>query len=202
MKINITLLLIGFILKSTSCFCQMNPTDTIKSSEKIFMIGNSITFKGEWRVVLGRKDVINWGIPGYTTEQISWTIKNVIPKKPVVCFLEGGINDLSLGISVKRVYQNQIKVIDTLLAHHIIPVVQSTIYQSNSKDHNKRVKHINKLISRYCYKHNVDYLDLNSVLSVNNELKKELTTDGTHLNPSAYLLWAELIKKELSKLKI
>ena len=84
---------------------------------------------------------------------------------------------------------------DTLLAHHIILIVQSTIYQHNSMDKNK-------LIKKYCIKHQVDYLDLNTILSSNNELKKELTTDGTHLHPEAYMLWAALVKRELEKLKL
>ena len=190
------------LLFSSSGSAQSNPTDSIKTASIICMVGNSITHHGDWQKVLGRKDVTNWGIPGYTTEQISWTIKNLMPLHPKVCFLEGGINDLTLGITSKRVYQNQIKVMDTLLAHGIIPVMQSTIYQYNSKDDNKRVKKVNKLIKKYCTKHQVDYLDLNAILSNNNELKKELTTDGTHLQPDAYILWAALVKNELEKLKL
>jgi lysophospholipase L1-like esterase len=204
MKNRISFVWIGLIsiLINTSLFSQMNPTDTIKSPCKILMMGNSITHMGDWQKVLHRKDVINWGIPGYTTEQLSWTVKNFIELKPVVVFMEGGINDLTLGITPERVCENQIKVIDSLLFHHIIPVVQSTIYQRNSRDHNKRVKKVNKLILEYCSKHQIDYLDLNSVLSENDELKKDITTDGTHLKPGAYILWAELITKELTKLKL
>lgn len=40
---------------------------------KIVMFGNSITHQGKWEEVLGRKDVLNWGIPGYTTGQLICT---------------------------------------------------------------------------------------------------------------------------------
>ena len=179
-------------------FSQTTTTDTAK----ILMVGNSITYQGNWKQILRRDDVINYGIPGYTTEQLSWTIKNFTKLHPKVVFLEGGINDLTLGISPKRVYQNQVKVIDSLFAHDIVPVVQATLYQNPSADKNKKVKKVNAMISRYCSEHQIDYLDLNSVLSTDGYLKKELTTDGTHLKQPAYDLWAELIKKELLKLNL
>ena len=190
------------MLQSSLAFSQSNPTDTIKSRGKILMVGNSITFQGDWKKVLQRDDVINWEIPGYTTEQISWTVKNFIPLNPTVCFLEGGINDITLGITPERVFTNQVKVLSTLLVHGIIPVVQSTIYQFNSRDKNARVKEINGLISIYCIEHQIEYIDLNAVLSDSDEFKKEFITDGTHLFPSAYLLWADLVIKELEKLKL
>lgn len=79
-----------------------------------------------------------------------------------------------MGITPNRVFENQVKVLDTLLAHGIIPVVQSTIYQNNSRDKNARVKEVNGLISTYCVEHRIDYIDLNAVLSDVDELKKKL----------------------------
>jgi lysophospholipase L1-like esterase len=200
---SLTLLICFFIFfHSFSQSIPGNPTSDIKSVQKIVMAGNSITYGGEWTKLLNRSDVTNWGIPGYTTGQIAWTIKNILAHKPSVCFLEGGINDLTLGINPKRIFQNQVAVIDTLLAHQVIPVVQSTIYQYQNKDKNSHVKKVNRMIKKYCLTHNVEYIDLNDVLSYEDELKSELTTDGTHLKKEAYLLWAKLVSDMLVKLKI
>ncbi len=198
-KMRATVIMILFLIYGT---LQVKAQNTSADSAKILMVGNSITYQGNWKKILGRTDITNWGIPGYTTEQLSWTIKNYTKLRPTVVFLEGGINDLTLGISPQRVFQNQVKVIDSLYAHHIIPVVQSTLYQNPSSDQNKKVKKVNKLIKKYCAAHGIDYLDINSVLSENGLLKKELTIDGTHLKQPAYLLWADIIKKELQKLKM
>ena len=187
------------VFLAVCCFVVTARAQNVDSA-RILMVGNSITFQGDWKKVLGREDVTNWGIPGYTTQQLSWTFKNYVLLKPRVVFLEGGINDLTLGISPKRICLNQVKVLDSLIAHHIIPVLQSTIYQNPSPDKNRNVKMVNKLLSEYCSQHQIDYLDLNNVLSQNGYLKTELTTDGTHLKPEAYLLWATLIKSELLKL--
>lgn len=60
----------------------------------IVMLGNSITYQGDWQEVLGRTDVFNGGKPGWTTQQLSWVIKNfIIPHRPKLCFFKGGIND-------------------------------------------------------------------------------------------------------------
>ncbi len=179
-----------------------NPTDTIKHIANIVMSGNSITYSGHWKKLLGREDVTNWGIPGYTTEQISWTIKNFSKENPKVAFLEGGINDLTLGITPKRIFRNYIRMIDSLKAHNVIPVIQSTIYQYKSADKNKNVKKVNKLVSSYCKLHNIKYIDLNSVLSANDELIADYTTDGTHLKENAYVLWAKLVSEALKELNI
>jgi alpha-glucosidase len=193
---HLTVLLLFFIKASA----QSNPSDTIKAGNPIIMVGNSITFQGDWKKVLNRNDVTNWGIPGYTTGQIAWTFKNFVKLQPKVCFLEGGINDISLGISPKRIYENQIKMIDSLQAHNIIPVMQSTIYQLNNKANNKKVTKTNRLIKAYCDKHHIDYIDLNKLFAPGKNLNAALTTDGTHLKPPAYDLWAKEITGELQKL--
>jgi len=50
----------------------------------VAMIGDSITHQGDWTKVLGRTDVTNWGIPGYTTGQLAWTFKDLLKQQPGV----------------------------------------------------------------------------------------------------------------------
>jgi hypothetical protein len=72
----------------------------------VALIGDSITYQGDWIKVLGRTDVTNWGIPGYTTGQLAWTFKDLLRQQPgvKVVFLEGGINDLTLGVPPERIF--------------------------------------------------------------------------------------------------
>ncbi|WP_170309964.1 hypothetical protein [Seonamhaeicola maritimus] len=44
-------------------------------------------------------------------------------------------------------------------------------------------------------------MDINSRLSSNHGLKKEFSRDGTHLNESAYIIWAEEIKSVLKTIE-
>ena len=121
--------------------------------------------------------MLSWGIPGYTTGQLAWTVKDVVREHPTVkiVFLNGGINDLSLSVPADRVYENQVKTIAWWRAHHVTPVIESTILQ-------------------------VDAPDLNAVLASAGHLRAELSLDGTHLKSEAYPLWARLVSDCLAQL--
>jgi lysophospholipase L1-like esterase len=181
-------------------FSQNSEKETAQV-KNIVMFGNSITNQGKWEEVLGRPDVLNWGIPGYTTGQLIWTIKNALHDHPgtKIWFLEGGINDISLGVPVKRIFKNYIIIVDSLQRNKIIPIVQSTILKNAAKADNKQVSKLNKLVKNYCLKNKIEYIDLNAFLSRDGELIKELTTDGCHLQPDAYKPWAAVVKKILAK---
>lgn len=193
--LEITLIIVISVFNNWNCSSQNN------TNVKIVMYGNSITFQGKWEDVLGRTDVANRGTPGYTTGQLIWTIKNGLHDHPSskIWFLEGGINDISLGIPVERIFENYKITVDSLKRNHIITVVQSTILKNSAKTDNKKVSKLNKLVRKYCLKNNIDYIDLNAFLSRDGELIKELTTDGCHLQQQAYQPWGEAIKKVLLK---
>lgn len=176
---------------------QNNPIQ----GKTIVMFGNSITYQGKWEEVIGRKDIVNWGLPGQLTGQLIWNIKNVLHDYPgtKIWFLEGGINDITLGVPAKRVFENYKIMVDSLKNNHIIPVVQSTILKVNSREHNKEVNKLNKMVKKYCLENKVEYIDLNAFLSKNGELIKELSTDGCHLKPDAYKPWGEAVKKVITK---
>jgi lysophospholipase L1-like esterase len=167
----------------------------------IVMFGNSITYQGNWKEVIGRNDILNWGIPGHTTGQLIWTIKNVLHDYPgtKIWFLEGGINDITLGVPVNRIFNNYKIIVDSLRKNHIIPVVQSTLLKVAAKGDNHQVTKLNNLVKKYCTNNQIEYIDLNAFLSKNGELIKEFSTDGCHLKPDTYKLWGEAVKKILTK---
>ena len=176
------------------------PTAPVKT---IAMIGDSITHGGKWDELLGRPEVLSWGIPGYTTGQLAWTFKDIVREHPGVkiVFLNGGINDLTLGVSVDRVYENQVKAIAWWREHSATPVIESTILQVESPDFNARITALNARLRTYCEANHVAFVDLNAVLATNGSLRKELSSDGTHLRPAAYPLWAGLIADCLQNLE-
>lgn len=170
----------------------------------VALIGDSITHQGDWSKVLGRPDVTNWGIPGYTTGQLAWTFKDLLRQQPgvKVVFLQGGINDLTLGVPADRIFDNQVKAVAYWRSHDVIPVLQSVIYKTNEPETNAIIKALNERLRTWCAAAQVDYLDLNAVLAAHDALRADLSTDGTHLKPEAYPLWAKLVTAELSKLRL
>lgn len=176
-----------------------NPTDTITINRKIVMYGNSITNQGDWNAVLKNYDVTNWGIPGYTTGQLVWTIKNLVKLKPVICFIEGGINDLYLGIPPERIYENHVIALQEFKKNNIIPVMQSIIFTQSDVKRNKIICKLNVKLKKYCEENNFDFIDLNQFLSSNNALKQENSKDGVHITQAAYQPWGLEVIKILNK---
>jgi alpha-glucosidase len=177
-------------------------TTPAPSDKSIVMIGDSITHQGNWEQLLGRNDVVNWGIPGYTTGQLAWTFEDVLREHPHVkiVFLQGGINDLTLGVPPDRVFTNYVKTIAWWRAHGVIPVVQSVILKTDEPGTNATIIALDSHLHAYCESYHVEFLELNTVLSSGGHLKPELSTDGTHLQAAAYPLWSGLVKACLARL--
>ncbi|WP_286733023.1 MULTISPECIES: SGNH/GDSL hydrolase family protein [Sphingobacterium] len=167
----------------------------------IIMFGDSITKGGDWATLLGRSDVKNSGFPGFTTSHLVWLLKeNVIDLKPRVCFLEGGINDIGVGIPLERTKSNYRSLIDGLKEHQIVPVVQSILYQQDNPESKVQVDSLNSYLNAYCQSKGVYYLDLNTKLSSPAGLKAKYTTDGTHINQEAYGIWATEVRNLLKSI--
>ncbi len=170
---------------------------------KYAMLGNSITELGQdWNKWLDRNDVINSGQGGYTTQQFTWLLDScVLASKPEYCFIMGGINDLSLGIPVSRIFSNYKYILSTLKKHHIHAIVQSTLYQAGNSENNPKVTELNGLLIAWCNEHNIPFIDLNVEMSDETGLKKDLTTDGTHLTDAGYTVWSGILKIFIAKLE-
>ncbi len=168
---------------------------------KIAMLGNSITeLGGDWNHWLDRDDVLNCGQGGYTTQQFTWLLDScVIASKPDYCFIMGGINDISLGIPVSRIFSNYKYLISRLTKSHIRVIVQSTLYQANNPENNAKVRELNGLLIAWCDKRRIPFIDLNMEMSGENGLNAELTVDGTHLTDSGYVVWSGILKKFIKK---
>lgn len=167
----------------------------------IVMFGDSITKGGDWATLLGRSDVKNSGFPGFTTSHLVWLLKeNVIDLKPRVCFLEGGINDIGVGIPLERTKSNYRSLIDGLKEHQIVPVVQSILYQQDNPESKVQVDSLNSYLNAYCQSKGVYYLDINGKLSSSKGLNAQYTTDGTHINQEAYGIWASEVKNLLKSI--
>jgi len=165
---------------------------------RIVQFGDSIIKAGKWNELLDRTDVKNSGFGGYTTSHFRWLIKkNVIEYEPEICFIEGGINDINVGIPFKRIKVNYMSLLDTLISNNIKPIVQSTLYQVGNPKSKIIVDSLNDFLIDYCKQKSIIYIDVNSKLSSKNGLKPEYSTDRTHINEKAYLIWAEELKKVL-----
>lgn len=166
----------------------------------IVLFGDSITRGGDWQKLLNRDDVKNSGYPGFTTGHFVWLLNDaVITAEPKICFVMGGVNDLGVGVPVETVFGHLRDITLKLRAQDIRPILQSTLNQRDTGEQNLKIVLLNGLLKEFAAQQQIDFLDVNSRLSTDGNLKPEFTTDGTHLTPAAYAVWAEMIVSFLSK---
>ena len=174
---------------------------TTEMTTNIVMLGNSITAAGNWQEILQRDDVFNGGQPGWTTQQLSWVIKDfILPKKPVLCFFTGGINDYTLGITTERIYQNCVMVMDSIKKCGTNPVWTTTLYQRGNTPTNREIDKLNDKMKQFCDEQNYDFVDLRPFLCNESDILDEyVQDDNTYLKEAAYPQWAKAIQPVIKK---
>lgn len=167
------------------------------------MLGDSITAQGNWITLLERQDVVNSGMPGLCTYHFLGLIQSeVISHKPAICFVMTGINDIIVGVAPQKIQSNYQQILERIIANGITPVVTLTLYEQNDQASYTEVTRLNNFLIRYCTANQIEYIDLNPVLSDTAGLKPEYAVDKTHLNRQAYDVWAREVNRVLSKRKI
>ncbi len=171
----------------------------------IVMLGNSITDEANWNELLGRTDIANRGIGGDITEGFLNRLDDVYTLYPNYCFIMGGINDITRGISTDTAFSNYIKIIKDLQAHGITPVIQTTLYIChnrffNTKQVNIEVDKLNKMLKRYATEHDIMILDINSLLAKDGILNPDFSSDGVHLLADGYKVWRDVLLEFVEEL--
>ncbi len=196
-------LLVSFDMNSST---KQSLESTPVQSVKIVMLGDSITFRTNWRILLNRNDVLNRGINGNTTGDMLKRLDEIINMKPEYCFIMGGINDLSQGFAVEKIYENYISLIQKLIRNRIKPVIQSTLFVSSAifeaVEINCQVEELNSRLKEFAENNQIDFIDVNGSLSGKTGLMADFTNDGIHLSPRGYRAWKEVLIPYLNKLNL
>jgi alpha-glucosidase len=175
----------------------------IKGNPKIVMYGNSITAQGKWVELLGRTDVMNNALPGQATYHFLQLIQShVIDLHPKVCFIKGGINDITWGVRQDVIQNNFKTMLEMLIRNGITPVVTLTVYERNDPSSKKEVDALNAFLVSFCTQNNITYIDLNLYVSDSTGLRTEYSVDKKHLNTKAYKIWAREISRVLKEKNI
>lgn len=171
---------------------------------EILMFGNSITNGVYWNELLGM-DVSNRGVAGDKTKGMLDRIDNILEERPKYVFFMGGINDIYQRVNEDEIFSNITIILNILDTNDIVPIVQSTLYVSSDEDNyletNIKVKSLNKRVKSYCADKNILFLDINKLLSTDEQLIDQYTTDGVHLSAKGYKIWGDYLRKEIHILK-
>ena len=176
-----------------------------KNNDKILFLGDSITERYDLKKYFPNHNVINSGIGGNLTAGILNDLDNRVYKyKPDKVFILIGTNDIIYSDLSDKEIANNIELIVTNIKKELpkTKIYVESIYPVNykknnkvynnallTKDNNKRIKKINKLIQKICAKNKCTYIDMYDSLEIfNDTLFKYYTTDGLHINRVGYRL--------------
>lgn len=219
-KISITVVLIlGFIKvvsaqkPADSAFLTPHYKKQIESFRKIplsenqiIFIGNSITEVGEWKKLIPDKNILNLGISGDVTLGVINRLHEEILSKPKAVFIMIGINDLKIGVPVPEITARQKAIIEIIKAESpktkifmqsTLPVNEKMLAEIYRRLNNRDISKMNSALKKLCKKLLVNYIDLwPVVISKEGQLQQELSTDGLHLKPNAYLEWVKYLNNQ------
>ncbi|MBK8673977.1 MAG: hypothetical protein IPN93_13705 [Bacteroidetes bacterium] len=177
-----------------------------KKQFDVVLYGDSLIEDFEWQPKNREIKLTNIGYGGITTSELVWYIKdNVILKKPKICFLEGGINDLTNGIPIERTISNYSDMVDTLLHYDVKPVIMGTVltrgyskFITDLTPTNQFIDTLDLLLEKLANeKKGCEFLNINKSMSKNNNLISTYTDDGIHLNKEGYKAWSGIIEAYL-----
>lgn len=181
--------------------------EEIALKNQTVLLGDSITDFFNWYELFydfsksSGQAVYNRGISGDTTDRLLERLyENVLNIEPKNIVLLIGTNDIGRGLPLSMSVENVSKTIEeSKKACPDINFILQAVYPINrgmrdnfEKRSNKKIDLMNKEFIKLSEKYNCTWVDVTDKLKDETEnLKKEYTFDGLHLNVNAYKIVAE-----------
>ena len=181
--------------------------EEIALKNQTVLLGDSITDFFNWYELFydfsknSGQAVYNRGISGDTTDRLLERLyENVLNIEPKNIVLLIGTNDIGRGLPLSMSVENVSKIIEE--SKKVCPDINfilQAVYPINrgmrdnfEKRSNKKIDLMNKEFIKLSEKYNCIWVDITDKLKDETEnLKKEYTFDGLHLNVNAYKIVAE-----------
>lgn len=171
----------------------------------IVWMGDSLTEQGWWSYLSKEKGIVNRGIGGDNTLGMLARLPEILEFAPRKIFLMAGINDLSGNRPVEEVATNIRKMLE--MVREQVPTcevyLQSVITPNDDvlayayiKGKQAQIRTLNQQLKSLCDEGLATWVDLTPLMhNEKGELREELTKDGTHFHPEAYIMWVDHLKK-------
>ena len=181
------------------------------TSKDIVMVGNSLTEGGgNWNTRLNKKNIRNRGIIGDEVMGIYDRLHQILPGHPEKLFLLAGVNDIShdltadsivsmIRMTVERIQRESP---DTkLYLQSLLPFDESFGRYKKLTGKTDMVPEINAQLEVLAKDHKITFINLFPLFTEKgtNVLRKELTSDGLHLNEEGYKIWVKALKKKINE---
>jgi CubicO group peptidase (beta-lactamase class C family)/lysophospholipase L1-like esterase len=180
------------------------------TSEDIVFLGNSLTENGKWSEYFPSQKIVNRGIGGDEALGIYDRLYQILPAKPKKIFLQTGANDVSHDLPVDSIVQRIALIIDKIRKES----PETKLYLQGSLPINESFNRYRKLagktdlfpelshrLSELAAARNITFINLFPLFTQQgtNMLRKELTSDGLHLNAKGYEIWSKTLLKYITE---
>lgn len=174
------------------------------SKRDIVMLGNSITFWGDWPELFHSSRIKNRGIPGDNTFGVLERLDEVTSGAPSKVFILIGINDIAAGIPDSIISENLKRIVRRIKSETPrTKIYLQTLLPTNNlfprkMGHFNKEQHIanvNASIKNITMEEKVILIDLFPLFSdKDDQLIRELSWDGVHLTIEGYKKWAKILE--------
>ncbi|MGV3509728.1 MAG: GDSL-type esterase/lipase family protein [Sphingobacteriaceae bacterium] len=186
---------------------RMELFESLPLPEKsIVFLGNSITERGMWHELIPGKVIMNRGIGGDNTFGVRARLFPIIESQPKKVFLLIGINDIGRGLPIEVIVSNYRKIVEqikkgspktTLYIQSVLPMNDDILKAAYLKNKGHLIIQLNQEIKELASEYKLTFINLHEVFSTEEgNLKPELTMDGIHIRPAAYVLWVNYLKNQ------
>jgi CubicO group peptidase (beta-lactamase class C family)/lysophospholipase L1-like esterase len=174
------------------------------SSQDIVFLGNSLTEGGKWNQYFPKQKTVNRGIVGDEAMGIYDRLYQILPGKPKKIFLQTGANDVSHDLSIDSIVGLVAQVVDKILRESpetklylqgSLPINESFQRYKNLTGKTEVFPQLNERLKDLAASRGIVFVNLFPLFTQpgTNELRKELTTDGLHVNSKGYDIWVQQI---------
>jgi lysophospholipase L1-like esterase len=173
--------------------------------DRVVFMGNSITemWARYFPTMFPGKPYINRGIGGQTTPQMLVRFhQDVVALKPKVVVILAGTNDIAgnTGPATLEMIENNLAGMAEIAKANGIRVVLASVLPVYTYSWRPEIEHpadtivaLNKWLKDFAETHGEIYLDFHSAMKdERNGMRKEITTDGVHVNEAGYRIMAPL----------
>jgi len=178
----------------------------VSPEKQIVFLGDSITYRENWNVLLGVSNIFNAGFPGDTTDNVIGRVSEAIKNKPPKLFLMIGTNDLLNGKEVSYVLANYEIILQKIKAQSpetkiyiesLLPI-NNDILKSVTVN-NQKIISVNDNLKILAQKNGATYVDLYpDFCGSDNKLQRSYTWDGLHPNSHGYAVWKKRLGEYLN----
>lgn len=156
------------------------------------LLGDSLSLWFPPEGLPGGRLWLNQGISGDTVSGILNRLSALSQTRPDSIYVMAGINDLRRGEADSEILWNFREIMRRLREEHpqAQVVVQSILPTRFAAIPNSRIRNINKQLAAIAQEEGARYLDIYTYFTdEQGNLRRDLTTDGLHLNPRGYSVW-------------